>query len=366
MAYKVGEIGQRPWGHWRIDNVGEGFVNKTIVVNCGASLSLQSHMHRSEEWKIVAGTAEVTVDGRLLILQAHETVMIPVQATHRLRNVGNILLIVEEIQWGEILNEEDIVRYEDVYGRCGEKRSSVNQSTVFLADMDGTLTPARLPMTKNFAVYFEKFIANKLFYIVSGSDYGKILEQLPANIVEKITGIYASMGNEFYEKGKLIYKNEFVPEESLLEKLEYYRRVTKYPFELYPNYLEKRCGMVNFSVLGRNCSHEERVRYNKWDKKNGEREEIARELSAAYPKYDISLGGEISIDIVPYGSGKDQVANRLRAIYKREKIVFFGDRTENGGNDYSIAQRLLALGNAEVVPVCGSEDVLRILREKYE
>jgi phosphomannomutase len=231
--------------------------------------------------------------------------------------------------------------------------------------MDGTLTPARLPMTGDFADFLEKFILDKVLYIVSGSDYEKIQEQLPKAIISGVAGIYASMGNEFYEQGNLIYKNDFNPERKLLEKLERYRNNTAYPGELYPNYLERRCGMINFSVLGRDCPYEARIKYNNWDSDNRERKKIVSELSADYPQYDISVGGNISIDIVQRGLGKEQVADRLRCAYKTEKIVFLGDRTERGGNDYALARRLCDLGNAEVIAVTGPDDVIKILKERY-
>ncbi|MDR0968808.1 MAG: phosphomannose isomerase type II C-terminal cupin domain [Holosporaceae bacterium] len=120
MSYKKGEVGQRPWGYWRVDEVGEGFIKKTIAVNPNASLSLQSHKHRSEKWKVVGGLAEATVNGVTRVLKSQETVEIPVNAIHRLKNAGNELLIIEETQFGEILDENDIVRYEDLYGRVSE------------------------------------------------------------------------------------------------------------------------------------------------------------------------------------------------------------------------------------------------------
>ncbi|GHT94920.1 hypothetical protein FACS1894122_12000 [Alphaproteobacteria bacterium] len=399
-TYKINECGKRPWGHWKVDEIGDGFIKKTITVNPGASLSLQSHEHRSEKWTIIDGIAEVTVNESVETYKAGDTVEIPQKAVHRLKNIGTEVLIVKETQLGDILDEADIVRYDDAYGRvvaphalmasppaagCARctcnvedestKENARSASTVtFVADMDGTLTPARLPMTEEFADFFEKFLENRVFYIVSGSDLEKIKEQVPARVLNKIAGIYCSMGNELHQrdvgsdnethvvqsqtiKGKcnwsMVYQNDFTPEPSLMEKLEEYRKNTAYPHELYPNYIEKRRGMVNFSVLGRDCPQDARVLYKAWDDKHREREAIAEELSKLYPQYDISVGGNISIDIVRHGFGKDQVADHLRKRYKTEKIIFFGDRTEKGGNDYALAQRLLELGNAQIIAVDG-------------
>lgn len=353
-SYRVGECGERPWGHWKVDEIGDGFVKKTVTVNVGGCLSLQSHEHRSEQWEIIEGTAEVTINDTVSQFSVGAVIDIPLKAIHRLKNAGNSVLVVKEIQSGDILDENDIIRYEDIYNR--------NQ-TIFIADMDGTLTPARLPMTDEFANFFEKFIEKNIFFVVSGSDLQKVKEQMPENIIDKIAGLYCSMGNECYLKNELIYRNEFVPADSMIEKLELYRKNTKYPGKLFENYIEKRRGMVNFSVLGRNCPQEARIAYKKWDDLHKERQKIAAELSEMYPDYDISVGGNISIDIVPHGFGKEQVAVKLREIYKNEKIVFIGDRTEKGGNDYSLAQELLRLGNAQIVAVDGPSDTLKFLKE---
>lgn len=356
--YKVGEYGERPWGHWKVDEIGDGFVKKTITVGVGGCLSLQSHEHRSERWEIVKGIAEVTVDDSVALLSIGEIIEIPMQAIHRLKNAGSSILVVKETQLGEIIDENDIIRYEDIYNR---------NKAIFIADMDGTLTPARLPMTDEFAWFFEKFIEKHIFFVVSGSDLKKVKEQMPQSIIDKIAGLYCSMGNEFYLKNKLIYRNEFTPAASLLEKLKEYRKNTKYSGELFENYIEKRKGMVNFSVIGRNCPQEARIAYKKWDDLHKEREKIAAELSEMYPNYDISVGGNISIDIVPHGFGKEQVAIKIREIYKNEKIVFIGDRTEKGGNDYSLAQELLKLGNAQIIAVENPDDTLKFLKENnYE
>jgi phosphomannomutase len=234
--------------------------------------------------------------------------------------------------------------------------------TIFVSDMDGTLTPARLPMTKEFAEVFEKFVKNHVFYIVSGSDFKKVCEQIPESIRNNIDGIYCSLGNELYVNGHVIYQNDFIPEELLIKKLEYYRQSTRYPHELYQNYIEVRRGMINFSVLGRDCPREARSSYKEWDSIHNERKMIAKELSELYPQYDISIGGNISIDIVPNGFGKDQVADILRKKHKTEKIVFFGDRIEKGGNDYSLANHLMAFGNACIIPVDDPSDVLKVLK----
>jgi mannose-1-phosphate guanylyltransferase/mannose-6-phosphate isomerase len=107
----------RPWGWYdSIDN-GARFQVKRIVVNPGASLSLQMHHHRAEHWIVVKGTAEVTNGERTFLLGENESTYIPLGHVHRLANPGKLPLEIIEVQSGSYLGEDDIVRFEDTYGR---------------------------------------------------------------------------------------------------------------------------------------------------------------------------------------------------------------------------------------------------------
>jgi mannose-1-phosphate guanylyltransferase/mannose-6-phosphate isomerase len=86
-------------------------------VHPGAALSLQSHVHRSEHWIVVAGTAKVTVDEEIKLLTENQSVYIPLGAVHRMENPGKVPMVLIEVQTGTYLGEDDIIRYEDVYAR---------------------------------------------------------------------------------------------------------------------------------------------------------------------------------------------------------------------------------------------------------
>ena len=126
--------------------------------------------------------------------------------------------------------------------------------------------------------------------------------------------LYGNPNNIANFADTVIYQKEFSPEKELIVKLEEYRKTTEYPGELYDNYIEVRIGMVNFSVLGRNCPYEERNKYSLWDKTSHERERIASELKKMFPQYDISIGGSISMDITPKGCGKEQMKTDVCAL----------------------------------------------------
>jgi mannose-1-phosphate guanylyltransferase/mannose-6-phosphate isomerase len=107
----------RPWGSYESIATGERYQVKLITVDPGASLSLQMHHHRSEHWIVVRGTARVTCDESELVLHENESTYIPIGARHRLSNPGRIPLHLIEVQAGSYLGEDDIVRFDDVYGR---------------------------------------------------------------------------------------------------------------------------------------------------------------------------------------------------------------------------------------------------------
>ncbi|MFO1413318.1 MAG: mannose-1-phosphate guanylyltransferase/mannose-6-phosphate isomerase [Burkholderiales bacterium] len=119
-AYRNHRTVSRPWGSYTVLHEGPGFKIKRIEVRSGASLSLQLHHHRSEHWVVVHGTAQVTRGDEQATLAANESTFIPVGVRHRLANTRSLPLVIVEIQCGDYLGEDDIVRFEDRYGRAAE------------------------------------------------------------------------------------------------------------------------------------------------------------------------------------------------------------------------------------------------------
>ncbi len=107
----------RPWGYFQVVDIGSRFQVKHIMVKPGQRLSVQMHHHRAEHWVVVSGTAHVARDEESQLLSENESVFIPLGALHRLENPGNIPLHLIEVQVGSYLGEDDIVRFEDAYGR---------------------------------------------------------------------------------------------------------------------------------------------------------------------------------------------------------------------------------------------------------
>lgn len=122
----------RPWGSYTTLELGETYQVKRINVNPGARLSLQSHKHRAENWIVVEGEALVTIDEREIVVKKGESAYIPRQARHRMENKGSTPLVLIEVQNGDYLGEDDIIRYEDDYGRGSEAGGPNSRTEIVL------------------------------------------------------------------------------------------------------------------------------------------------------------------------------------------------------------------------------------------
>lgn len=114
------ESNQRPWGHYESLKMGRRFQVKCIVVKPGGILSLQSHLHRSEHWIVVEGCARVTVDDTVKLVSENQSIYVPLGAVHRMENPGKTPMKLIEVQTGCYFGEDDIIRYEDAYGRVSK------------------------------------------------------------------------------------------------------------------------------------------------------------------------------------------------------------------------------------------------------
>ena len=217
---------------------------------------------------------------------------------------------------------------------------------IFIFDVDGTLTPSRQPMTKEFQTFFKQWIKKNKFYLVTGSDLPKLQEQMCMYDIEA-EGIFTCCGNQFWlpnpsvpiQSADLIYDNKFKVPRKLNKLLGTILSNSQYPHR-YGNHIEARGSMVNFSIVGRDCTQEQREEYYKWDNEKGERKIIAQAVKEKFPDLDAVIGGQISIDIYPKGNDKSQVLNVIEQerLVPPNEYIFIGDGIENGGNDYPLAE----------------------------
>lgn len=117
VNYKVGEMGERPWGTWEVLAIGSNYIVKRIIVNPHQKLSLQSHEFRSEHWVIASGVGTVTLDNEIFDAHQDKHIYIQRQQKHRMENKTDSVVVFIEVQTGDTLDENDIQRYEDEYGR---------------------------------------------------------------------------------------------------------------------------------------------------------------------------------------------------------------------------------------------------------
>ena len=162
---------------------------------------------------------------------------------------------------------------------------------------------------------------------------------------------------------ELIYDNKFELTSKLKNSLEVVLMSSQYPYR-YGNHIEDRGSMVNFSIVGRNCTQEQREHFFKWDEEKGERKKISIFLKHKFKDLDAVLGGQISIDIYPKGMDKSQIFNIIEQerLVKSDEYIFIGDRTEKGGNDYPLAKLMKETDNCKYFQTEGSEQTMEILQ----
>ena len=211
----------------------------------------------------------------------------------------------------------------------------------FIFDVDGTLTPSRKEIVHKFWAPFLIFCRHNDVYLVTGSDRQKTLEQLGLDICYTAKRVYNCSGSDVYERDVNVYRDDW----ELPKKVENFL-IDELAYSCFPIrnglHIERRPGGVNFSILGRGKDPSVgRVEYMKWDKERLEREDIADRIRNQFPELTVALGGQTGLDIGPLGSDKSQI---LRDFSNDDQLYFFGDRTEKGGNDYTLSQSIKKMG----------------------
>ena len=204
----------------------------------------------------------------------------------------------------------------------------------FLFDVDGTITPSRKEIVHEFWAPFLIFCRNHDVYLVTGSDRQKTLEQLGLDICYTAKRVYNCSGSDAYERDVNVYRDIWELPKEVEKFLEDELAYSCFPIR-NGVHIERRPGQVNFSILGRGKDPSVgREEYIKWDTERLERVDIVDRLRNAFPDLAITLGGQTGIDIGPKGSDKSQI---LRDFTKDDELHFFGDKMNEGGNDYSLA-----------------------------
>ena len=239
---------------------------------------------------------------------------------------------------------------------------------IYIFDVDGTLTPSRLRMTEEFAKFFDKWSSKNKYYLVTGSDLDKTKEQVPIAYIDKAEAIFTCCGNEMWLGDKQVLTKPFKPPEDLLDYLQkLVNSELNYPVKT-GNHIEDRGSLLNFSIVGRDCTLIQRLDYYRYDKQMNERKDIADYIMKKWPDLDAVIGGQISIDIYPKGNDKSQVLERVFDFHEfpdedelTNEYIFIGDGIENGGNDFPLAQLMDKKDNCSTFQIDGWEHTMQIL-----
>jgi phosphomannomutase len=207
----------------------------------------------------------------------------------------------------------------------------------FIFDVDDTLTATRAAMNPAFKVWFLDFCMDNEVYIVTGSDYSKTREQLGVDVCIAVAKVYSCSGNEVWVKDALVSTNSFIAPPELYALFNSWLMASKFVLRTGAH-IEERSGTINFSVLGRNATLKERQLYKLWDADNRERESIAYQINSTFPDITACIGGETGVDVYPTGYDKSQILQYFDQ--KLHKLYFFGDKTEQGGNDYPLSSKI--------------------------
>ena len=205
----------------------------------------------------------------------------------------------------------------------------------FIFDVDGTLTPSRGKIDAEFLQFMLFFAGTNDVYLVTGSDRQKTLEQVGLDLYNSCKRVYNCSGSDVYETDKNVYRDDWELPDNVERFLQDELDFSQFPIR-NGNHIEKRPGGVNFSILGRDKdAFKGREEYINWNKIHNERRFIALRIMDTFPELSVALGGQTGIDIGPKGSDKSQI---LRDFNEDDELYFFGDRIEEGGNDYSLAK----------------------------
>ncbi|CAG9092860.1 unnamed protein product [Plutella xylostella] len=246
---------------------------------------------------------------------------------------------------------------------------AARKNVLYLFDVDGTLTPPRQRISEQLRDFLLQQVQPRVrLGLVSGSDYGKIVEQLNGeDVAAKFDYVFCENGLVHYQNGELKSKQSILNHlgETKLQKLINFALNYLSKIELPAkrgNFIEFRSGMINISPVGRSCSQAEREQFVVYDTEHRIRAKFVEALQDEFKDINLTfaLGGQISIDVFPTGWDKTYCLNHV-AEAKFDEIHFFGDKTVPGGNDYEIFTHESTLGHTVTSPDDTKEQLKKLL-----
>jgi len=204
--------------------------------------------------------------------------------------------------------------------------------TVYMFDVDGTLTDPRRQIVPEFKDFMFEFVKQHTCMIVTGSDRPKTIEQIGEDLTNSFARVYHCSGNHVFVGNKEVYKSDWSLSEAESTFLQAILHTFDYP-EMTGNHIEQRTGTANFSIVGRNANWDQRARYAEWEKVNKGRDTVAMYYNQEFKDSIAQVAGQTSIDIYKTGCDKSQAIREQKG-----KTIYFGDHCNPGGNDFTAAQ----------------------------
>lgn len=245
-----------------------------------------------------------------------------------------------------------------------------NKTRILLFDVDGTLTIPRNQIKEEMHRFIRELRPRSYIGIVGGSDFNKIKEQIGDELLSEWDYVFSENGLMAYKNGELIAQQSlktFLTEEQIKKFINFclhYIADLDIPIKR-GTFIEFRNGMINVSPIGRNCSQEERVEFEKYDQLHNIRSTMVSRLQQEFGDYGLtySIGGQISFDVFPHGWDKTFCLQYIKCDGFTE-IHFFGDKCSKGGNDYEIYSSDDTIGHVVTSYLDTMKQVEEVLNEK--
>ena len=208
--------------------------------------------------------------------------------------------------------------------------------TVYIFDVDGTLAPPNEPIDSHFMHWLEHWVLKRDVYLCTIITYQNILPRLGNRLLSGCKALFTSGGCSIWMNGKEAKTSNWKPPSDLMTFLSDALKESEFKIRSGPN-IEYRVGLISFSVVGKNATKEDRLRYISWDKISKERRKIVEKINQSFPSLSAFMSGETSIDICEKGSDKSQV---LKYFNQDEQLIFIANETHALGNDKPLAQAM--------------------------
>ncbi len=221
-------------------------------------------------------------------------------------------------------------------------------NTIFIFDLDGTLVRPSQAMDAGFARYLRKFMEDNTAYVVSGGSFGQIEKQLPVEVLEACTGVFANNGAEFMAAGRLVYSKQHDFHPLLHVACETFVDTSWYPARR-GRHIEELPGMLVVSAIGANANELDQRRYRKWDETAGERAHLVRSINNSGLGYEARICGDASVTIAPRGWNKAVACEEVMRRHPGASLRLYADRISMGQADQFMASALVAAGHRDGV-----------------